>query len=98
MIDTVFVAIGVLIYLSNLKNKSRGLEDDDVPERPSSAHEPVISTPAVQFPQRGGTAEGEAVITGVEEEVIPVIMASVSAFSKIPLSSLNVKSIKKLSE
>jgi hypothetical protein len=44
-----------------------------------------------------GSTEGETQISGdIDDEVLAVIMASVSEYTKIPLKSLKIKSIKKL--
>lgn len=98
IIDTVFVTLGILVYLSNLKHKSGKIVDYGQSQKTLKIDESALDKPVMLYSQKGSITEGEARITGVQEDVIPVILASISAFSKVPLASINVKSIKRVSE
>lgn len=57
----------------------------------------TINKPLKTEEDKKGSTKGDAKISGdIDEEVVAVIMASVSEYSKIPLNSLKIKSIKKL--
>lgn len=49
----------------------------------------------IKIQPKNGKTNGEAMIEGdVEDEIIPVIMATVSEYADIPINKINIKSIK----
>lgn len=102
-INSVLIAAGILIILYFLKlimNKqesiAKKLSEIEKSRNDITAVQTNGRPEIVENPKKGST-NGDVKISGdIDEEIMAVIMASVSEYSKIPLNSLKIKSIKKL--
>lgn len=102
-INSALIIVGVLIILYFLKlimNNQESLAKK-LSKREGNKYDTTIiqtsnESETIEITKKGST-KGDVIITGdISEEVMAVIMASVSEYSKIPLKSLKIKSIKKL--
>lgn len=101
--NSVLIIAGVLVILYFLKlimNNQERLARKLARIEENKCDTAIIQTsnePEVLENDKKGSTNGDAIISGdINEEVLAVIMASVSKYSKIPLKSLKIKSIKKL--
>lgn len=102
-INSALIVVGVLLILYFLKlimNNQESLAKK-LSKREENKYDATIvqtsnETDASDITKKGKT-KGDTKISGdISEEVMAVIMASVSEYSRIPLKSLKIKSIKKL--
>lgn len=93
----VLILLAVIIVIQSkilglVSNKSKEIEPKD-----NSIPKAAIQTKPQVYQK--GIVKGKASITGVEdEEQVAVIMSAVSAASNMPISSLKIKSIRKIDD
>lgn len=92
IICTLFILYFLKLILNNQEKIIKKLND-----KKEKAEKLSENTCTSNVKKAKGTSEGELEITeDINEEVLAVIMSSVSAYSKIPLNSLKIKSIRKI--
>jgi len=103
-VNAILLIAGILLILYFLKiimnNQERILKKLSNPENASKVNIDnltKINTQKVPSAKEKGITKGDSKITDVDnDELIAVIMTAVSHASNIPLTSLKIKSIKKL--
>lgn len=98
--DSFIIIMALIVYLfkalnSSARRRDNGINKDTQDTKPSNELAAgIVQTPQKIQPKTGHTS-GEAQTIGVEDdEVACAIIAAVSTASKIPLSSIKIKSIK----
>jgi Na+-transporting methylmalonyl-CoA/oxaloacetate decarboxylase gamma subunit len=94
----ILLAVMIIIQSKILRVISSFSTGEEKKEEPAGFTPAVVETPRAAFLDKGGKTAGEAKLLGVDEEHIPVIMAAVSNVSNIPLTSLRIRSIRKVDD
>ncbi len=85
-LDTILIVVFALIYIVRVKGKA---SEQDAAE----AIMPDSDESAAAEIGYAARSEGSIRLVGVEEELVPVILAGVSASMDVPISALKIKSI-----
>lgn len=102
-INSGLIIVGVLLILyflklimNNQKSLAKKLSKTEENNYDNTLVEVGSDTDVKDVVKKGITKGDARIIGNIDEEVMAVIMASVSVYSKIPLNCLKIKSIKKL--
>lgn len=94
-VDTVLIIVFILVYIFKANRRDSGQEapgaSADTAVQAANSDERAVAQMAC-----AGISEGNIRLVGVDDKLIPVILAGVSAFSNVPMSALKIKSISRI--